>query len=548
MRHSILLLFLFYTTSVFSQFEDAEALISNFSNLHSVTSKDVDGDGDVDLLLARSFGFYYYENDGTGSFGPAVEIGDEMRRINDTEIADLDGDGDLDIAYVSGTFQKSIGYFENDGSGNYTMRVFDIASGDLGRPYDLELADLDNDGDMDYITTNYDKQQIRLSYNLGNGEFGDYQLLDSHVWVLTTVAHDHDDDGFPEIYYLSFTGNALVAIGYYKRNSTGGYSDTDIDGLRGNNSNLFKLVDMDMDGDLDAIGGHYNSYQIEWVENTGNGVFGGMQTIWEDSEFDLDSKITNIHLDRKGDQNLIYAWSEEGSMYRIEQIPGTTDFLDPQLVYEGPHGFPNEEIKQFSDADFNQDGLVDIVYISGDILWIRFASEFEIDNDNDGYNEDVDCDDNNVDVNPGQVEIPYNGLDDDCNPVTLDDDLDQDGFILDEDCDDENSEINPDAMEIPGNQIDEDCDGMDGPSATHELNGTVIKVFPNPSSDIVRIECSSNIDYNLEVYSSQAQKLLFGNNLKTLDLSDLPDGHYYIRLFNSDGSINVIDRIVLSRH
>ena len=27
-------------------------------------------------------------------------------------------------------------------------------------------------------------------------------------------------------------------------------------------------------------------------------------------------------------------------------------------------------------------------------------------------------------------ELPYNGLDDDCDPATLDDDLDQDGFLL----------------------------------------------------------------------------------------------------------------------
>lgn len=40
------------------------------------------------------------------------------------------------------------------------------------------------------------------------------------------------------------------------------------------------------------------------------------------------------------------------------------------------------------------------------------------------------------------VEIPYNGLDDDCDPLTLDDDLDGDGFINALDCDDQNSEIN----------------------------------------------------------------------------------------------------------
>ncbi|MDN3633903.1 MopE-related protein, partial [Neolewinella lacunae] len=70
-----------------------------------------------------------------------------------------------------------------------------------------------------------------------------------------------------------------------------------------------------------------------------------------------------------------------------------------------------------------------------------------IDEDNDGFTADVDCDDLNPAINPGQMEIPYNGLDDDCDPMTLDDDLDQDGFVLAEDCDDINPAVNPGQME-----------------------------------------------------------------------------------------------------
>ena len=43
-----------------------------------------------------------------------------------------------------------------------------------------------------------------------------------------------------------------------------------------------------------------------------------------------------------------------------------------------------------------------------------------VDVDGDGYPTPIDCDDMNPDVHPGQIEIPGNGIDDDCNPATPD--------------------------------------------------------------------------------------------------------------------------------
>jgi len=219
---TITFLSLLFSTFCFAQFESPE-IIESLIFMNSINSTDVNGDGDIDLLLAVRDEFFYYENDGNGMFGAPVEIGDEVDQINDIEITDIDDDGDLDIAYVAGNFRKSIGWLENDGSGRYTKQVFDIDSDDLGRPGDIELADLDGDGDLDYITTNYDERELRLTYNLGNGQFGNTKLLDSPVWMLETKAYDNDEDGIPEIHFVSFTGSQLAGMGYYKRNVSGNY-------------------------------------------------------------------------------------------------------------------------------------------------------------------------------------------------------------------------------------------------------------------------------------------------------------------------------------
>jgi len=59
-------------------------------------------------------------------------------------------------------------------------------------------------------------------------------------------------------------------------------------------------------------------------------------------------------------------------------------------------------------------------------------------------------------------EVPYNGVDDDCDPETPDDDLDGDGYGVDEDCEDEDAAINPGATE-ECNDVDDDCDGVTDP-------------------------------------------------------------------------------------
>ena len=74
----------------------------------------------------------------------------------------------------------------------------------------------------------------------------------------------------------------------------------------------------------------------------------------------------------------------------------------------------------------------------------------------------VDCDDSTPDISPDASEIPYDGIDQDCDPSTADDDLDGDGYgVSDGDCDDANPDRNPGATDVPDDGIDQDCDGED---------------------------------------------------------------------------------------
>jgi len=80
------------------------------------------------------------------------------------------------------------------------------------------------------------------------------------------------------------------------------------------------------------------------------------------------------------------------------------------------------------------------------------------DADGDGFSELLDCDDSDPDVFPGQVETPYDGIDNDCISLTPDDDLDGDGYGIAEDCNDTSADAFPGGVEVRSDGVDNDCD------------------------------------------------------------------------------------------
>ncbi len=94
------------------------------------------------------------------------------------------------------------------------------------------------------------------------------------------------------------------------------------------------------------------------------------------------------------------------------------------------------------------------------------TGSLDVDDDGDGLTENEgDCDDADPDISPAEDETPYDGIDNDCDPLTPDDDLDGDGFDVADDCDDDVAAINPVSTDIVGDDIDQNCDGIDGTDA-----------------------------------------------------------------------------------
>jgi uncharacterized repeat protein (TIGR01451 family) len=231
---------------------------------------------------------------------------------------------------------------------------------------------------------------------------------------------------------------------------------------------------------------------------------------------------------------------------------------DSTTNLEGSQGYVSYGIKTFSDIDEETviENYADIFFdfnppITTNTTGNVMLSTFDF--DEDGYALWEDCDDTNADVNPSLAEVAYDGLDNDCDTSTLDDDLDGDGYVLAEDCDDTNSDINPDIEEIPDNGIDEDCDGSDLTTAVKEIAGREIHIYPNPVQHLLTISQTggSHIDFRVRLYDLGG-KLVHETTQTTasqlIDMTLFESGIYFLELFDNKSGDSITEKIVKVRN
>ncbi len=190
-------------------FGEQQTISEEANNASFVYSADLDGDGDNDVLSGHLNGNHgdgmvaWYENtDGLGNFGTQQVFEGYVCCTRSVTSSDLDGDGDPEVlAASSGSVlgYSSLTWYENtNGFGEFGPRQLITCWPGANSVFS---NDLDGDGDNDIILAFWGEFEIegRIHWyeNLdGTGNFGDYQFITSYPDGASCVfSADLDGDG-----------------------------------------------------------------------------------------------------------------------------------------------------------------------------------------------------------------------------------------------------------------------------------------------------------------------------------------------------------------
>jgi len=250
-------------------FGTQQVITTDAVNARSVFAKDLDGDGDADVLSASRDDdkIAWYENaDGLGNFSAQKVITTDAVDARSVFAKDLDGDGDADVLSALGNDGRITWYENTDGLGNFgPQRVITTAAASA---LSVFAADLDDDGDADVLSASLGDDKIAWYENTdGLGNFGPQQVITTDAFGATSVfAADLDRDGDADV--LSATGNFGRITWYENTDGLGNFGPQRVITTDAFGATSVFAKDLDGDGDADVLSASFSDDKIAWYENT----------------------------------------------------------------------------------------------------------------------------------------------------------------------------------------------------------------------------------------------------------------------------------------
>ena len=243
----------------------------------AVQTADLSGNGHRDLLFGAERGdrVAWCENQGDGSFGPVRTLSTTATGVISVHAADLTGDDRPDV--VVGTRRgRRVTWYRNRGQGEFgPARTLVHGVNLLG---DVHVADITNDDHPDILVASFQDDVISWYRNQGEEgplQFGRRRILADDVdGPIDLHTADLTGNGRPDV--LASAAEDRSILWFKNRRSPGG--TTILESARYVAKDVavvedLATADLGSDGDSDLFAAAFDTNQILWIENEGEGTF-----------------------------------------------------------------------------------------------------------------------------------------------------------------------------------------------------------------------------------------------------------------------------------
>jgi hypothetical protein len=333
------------SSQVVAQFSEGPTQVVNLSGT-GVDAGDLNGDGEIDIVASDEQTYIFLNNGNRSVTTPGTSLGPDSGGSVVT-LLDWNADGSVDIA-VGGLAGRSAEIFVNDGSGGFSSAER-LQDGGIGSVNDMIATDLNNDGRSDLVLTGSAGTLVMRSQSQGgfeqttlsSGAGLDVDIADVELDGDQDIIIVRQADRAVDIHYNNGSGSSFTRA----RRSFGSVATVSSDDLNGDGSpDLLLGVDGD---DLNPPQNKVYYQQSDGSFSSG-GSFGASPS----------SALLSGDMDIDGWPDVIAV--NEAGVHQVYLGSGGSDFtLAPeQIVSDG--------MRRGVLADFNGDESLDLIMVGRD--------------------------------------------------------------------------------------------------------------------------------------------------------------------------------------
>jgi hypothetical protein len=285
------------------------------------------------------------------SFTRVLLLEESSETSANIHIGDLNGDGFPDIVLAKGRHWPLVDrVLFNDGHGRFPVaqNLNEVAD----RSYSAALVDIDRDGDLDVVVGNDEPDPKRVYANDGKGNFRLLSTFGHAEWPTRNVtAADLNGDGYPDLIVANRTENDKGS-NFVCFNNGHGHFDAECLGFSHESSTTITPADIDRNGSIDLIVPHRDGGQSYIYLNNGKGQL--------HSRIPFGPAQANIRVAQAADFN------RDGlvDIVAIDERLGTYICFGQQgISFSAPFPIENTKVRPYAltVGDLNLDGAIDVV-------------------------------------------------------------------------------------------------------------------------------------------------------------------------------------------